>query len=207
MENLIQMCREKQGRLERDFWWLCRNPIVFRGLTPIQTSGHFSVSVNSVKLHWMRDQNTSWVLFTCTYVFSRQEYTGVDSLPLLQGIFPTQESNQGLLHCRWVLYQMSYQGRPPYWARYPIGSFAWYLLPVHLTTYNDTYWDMSRRQQGCRRRGDLVFPLCFLFLWTSPKCFSTLRAVLSWSSSWIQLAFFSNTWRASFIKSHPSLRL
>ena len=132
---------------------------------------------------------------------------GVASLSLLQGIFPTQESNQGLLHCRWVLYQMSYQGRPPYWARYPIGSFAWYLLPVHLTTYNDTYWDMSRRQQGCRRRGDLVFPLCFLFLWTSPKCFSTLRAVLSWSSSWIQLAFFSNTWRASFIKSHLSLRL
>ena len=26
--------------------------------------------------------------------------TGVDSLPLLQGIFPTQESNQGLPHCR-----------------------------------------------------------------------------------------------------------
>ena len=32
------------------------------------------------------------------------------SLSLLQGIFPTQESNQGLLHCKWVLYQLSYQG-------------------------------------------------------------------------------------------------
>ena len=29
---------------------------------------------------------------------------------LLQGIFPTQESNQGLLHCRWILYQLSNQG-------------------------------------------------------------------------------------------------
>ena len=29
---------------------------------------------------------------------------------LLQGIFSTQESNWGLLHCRWILYQLSYQG-------------------------------------------------------------------------------------------------
>ena len=36
--------------------------------------------------------------------------TGVDSLSLLQGIFPTQESNWGLQHCRWILYQLSYQG-------------------------------------------------------------------------------------------------
>ena len=38
--------------------------------------------------------------------------TGVGSLSLLQGIFLTQESNQGLLHCRWILYQLSYQGGP-----------------------------------------------------------------------------------------------
>ena len=36
--------------------------------------------------------------------------TGVGSLSLLQQIFPTQESNQGLPHCRWILYQLSYQG-------------------------------------------------------------------------------------------------
>ena len=38
--------------------------------------------------------------------------SGVGSLSLLQGIFPTQESNQGLLHCRWILYQLSHQGSP-----------------------------------------------------------------------------------------------
>ena len=38
--------------------------------------------------------------------------TGVDSLSLLQEIFPNQESNWGLLHSRWILYQMSYQGSP-----------------------------------------------------------------------------------------------
>ena len=31
--------------------------------------------------------------------------TGVDSLSLLQGIFPTQGSNPGLPHCRQILYQ------------------------------------------------------------------------------------------------------
>ena len=38
--------------------------------------------------------------------------TRVGSLSLLQGIFPTQGSNQGLPHCRQILYQLSYQGSP-----------------------------------------------------------------------------------------------
>ena len=36
--------------------------------------------------------------------------TGVGSLSLLRGIFPTQESNPGLLNCRWILYQLHHQG-------------------------------------------------------------------------------------------------
>ena len=36
--------------------------------------------------------------------------TGVGCHALLQGIFPTQGSNPGLLHCRQILYQLSYQG-------------------------------------------------------------------------------------------------
>ena len=38
--------------------------------------------------------------------------TGVGSLSVLRGIFPTQESNQGLLHCMWILYQQICQGTP-----------------------------------------------------------------------------------------------
>ena len=38
--------------------------------------------------------------------------TGVSSLSLLQGTFLTQELNQGLLHCRRILYQLSHQGIP-----------------------------------------------------------------------------------------------
>ena len=40
--------------------------------------------------------------------------SGMGGLSLPQRIFPTQESNQGLLHCRWILYQLNYQGSPWY---------------------------------------------------------------------------------------------
>ena len=38
--------------------------------------------------------------------------TGVGSLPLLRRIFPSQESNQGLQHCRQILHQLNYEGSP-----------------------------------------------------------------------------------------------
>ena len=38
--------------------------------------------------------------------------TGVGNLSLLQGIFPTQESNWGILHHRHIFYQLSYQESP-----------------------------------------------------------------------------------------------
>ena len=37
---------------------------------------------------------------------SPDQNTGVGSLSLLQGIFPTQGLNPGLLHCRWILYKL-----------------------------------------------------------------------------------------------------
>ena len=63
----------------------------------------------------LRDQ--TWVshiahgFFTiCTTREAQEYWRGNLSLP--RGIFPTQESNQGLLHRRWILYQLSYQGTP-----------------------------------------------------------------------------------------------
>ena len=38
--------------------------------------------------------------------------TGMGSWSLLQGIFPIQGSNWCLLHCSWILYQLSFQGSP-----------------------------------------------------------------------------------------------
>ena len=42
----------------------------------------------------------------------KPQNTGVGSLSHLQWIFPTQELNRGLLHCRRILYQLSYEGSP-----------------------------------------------------------------------------------------------
>ena len=46
---------------------------------------------------------------------------GVACHALLQGIFPTQGSNPGLLHCRRILYHLSHQGSPRIleWVTYP----------------------------------------------------------------------------------------
>ena len=45
--------------------------------------------------------------------------TGMGSLSLLQWIFPAQDSNWGLLYCRWILYQLSYHWK--LWAALIVG--------------------------------------------------------------------------------------
>ena len=55
---------------------------------------------------------------------SLAQNTGMGSLSLLQGIFPTQGSNPGLLHCRQILYQLSHKGSPRIleWVAYPFSN-------------------------------------------------------------------------------------
>ena len=43
-------------------------------------------------------------------VNSLGQNTGVSTLPLLQGIFPTRGSNPGFPHCRRILYQLTHKG-------------------------------------------------------------------------------------------------
>ena len=52
---------------------------------------------------------------------SSGQNTGVGSLSLLQGIFPTQGLNPGLPHCRCILSQLSHKGSPRIleWVAYP----------------------------------------------------------------------------------------
>ena len=53
---------------------------------------------------------------------------GVGNLSFLQGNFPTQELNQGLLYCRWTLYQLSYLGED--WKKRNVwmGKFSCFIL-------------------------------------------------------------------------------
>ena len=50
--------------------------------------------------------------------------TGVCSLSLLQGIFPTQGLKPGFPHCRQILYQLSHKGSPRIleWVAYPLSK-------------------------------------------------------------------------------------
>ena len=69
-----------------------------------------------------------WKLFSCVQLFATHglyspwnspgQNTGEGNLSLLQGIFPTQGSNPGLLHCRGILYQLRHKGshEAPRWS-------------------------------------------------------------------------------------------
>ena len=70
-----------------------------------------------------RKWNWKWKSLSCVRLFATPwsiyslgnfpgQNSGVGSPSLLQGIFPTQESNPGLPHCRQILYQLSHQGSP-----------------------------------------------------------------------------------------------
>ena len=54
--------------------------------------------------------------------------TGVGSLSLLQGIFPTQGLNPCLLHCRWILYLLSHKGSQVEAVDYNICFFFFFWL-------------------------------------------------------------------------------
>ena len=69
-------------------------------ISPESESENRSVMSDSLRPHGLSPWN------------SPGQNTGVGSLSLLQGIFPTQGSNSGLPHCRRILYQLSHKGSP-----------------------------------------------------------------------------------------------
>ena len=69
----------------------------------------------------------SWVrLFVTTRTIESLKFSGqnteVGSHSLLQGIFPTQRSNPGLLHYRQILFQLATRKSQEYWSWQPIPS-------------------------------------------------------------------------------------
>ena len=55
---------------------------------------------------------TPWTVASKAPGDSPGKNTGAGCHALLQGIFPTQESKPGLLHCGQILYRLSHQGSP-----------------------------------------------------------------------------------------------
>ena len=75
---------------------------------PMKESENVSCSVvsDSLQPHGLQPAR-----FLCPWNSSGAN-SGVGSCSLLRGIFPTQGSNPGLLHCRQILYHLSLQGSP-----------------------------------------------------------------------------------------------
>ena len=69
---------------------------------------HFTITIKTVTF-----KHCESLYYTpVTYILGKN--TGVSCHFLPQGIFPTQGSNPGFLHCRHILYHLSYQRSPLY---------------------------------------------------------------------------------------------
>ena len=81
--------------------------------------------------------------------------TGVRGLSLLQRIFLTQESNWGLLHCRQILDQLSYQGNS-----------------IYRTPNNKCHFPSGRRT--------FILKLYILVVYMSDFFFSSLESIITY---------------------------
>ena len=79
--------------------------------------------------------------------------TGVGSHSLLQGIFPTQGSNPGLLDCRQILYHLSHQGGPDHQ-----GSPSMYSLKGHIHTHEVSAITLNTQNQMFNTIDSIIFP-------------------------------------------------
>ena len=89
--------------------------------------------------------------------------TGVGSLSLLQGIFPTQGSNPGLPHCRWILYQLSYQGSYTY--TYILSFFISFSQNSLFLCYSQAWVLAHLRRLGFYFKVSLAAFHCFVDIW------------------------------------------
>ena len=96
--------------------------------------------------------------------------TGVGSLSLLQGIFLTQESNQGLLHGRQILYELNYQGSP---------QFPWSFSSAEIQGglhRRIGVWLERSEPNGQKDPILTVSPLPAFLHWKRPWCWERLKA-------------------------------
>ena len=81
----------------------------------------------------------NWSDLAAAAVYIRVEVVWVDCHALFQRIFPTQGSNPGLSHCRWILYHLNHQGSPSGYiyvdATFSIHPTLSFLHSVHIFSF------------------------------------------------------------------------
>ena len=115
-------------------------------ISPLHTHEKLKVTVMSNSL-----QYSPWN--------SPGQNTGVGSLSLLQGIFPTQGSNPGLLHCGQILYQLSHKGSPRIleWVAYLFSKgSSWPRNQTSLLDCRQILYQLSHEGSPCIGMVDLI---------------------------------------------------
>ena len=99
-EKICNSLGQKSSRHLVALVWIINIKALMENIN-IKWSESHSVMCDSFQLHGLYSPRNS-----------PGQNTGVRSLSLLQGIFPTQGWNPGVPHCRWILYQLSLKGSP-----------------------------------------------------------------------------------------------
>ena len=143
-----------------------------------------------------------WPRGLCNPWNSPDQNTGLSSLSLLQRTFPTQGSNPGLPHYRWILYQMSHKGsiKLHYWNKQKTTGIVvfWFQQEEQIgTSVNNSgeagedpaksWWkrktgnEMWQHVRGCCCCCSVLSPVqLFATSWTI-ACQTSLSFTISWS--------------------------
>ena len=114
--------------------------------------------------------------------------TGVGSLSFPQWIFPNQGSNPGLLHCRWILYQLSHKGSPRIlmWVAYPFsGVSSQPGTQTRVSCIAGRFFTNSATREAMRKRENFQQNNTLL-LNTHSKLFTWLSSLLSFKNVLLQ---------------------
>ena len=130
--------------------------------------------------------------------------TGVGSLSLLQGIFPTQISNSSRPHCRWILYQLSHQGSPRIlgWVVYPFTrENSWPRNTTRVSCIAGgffTHWATWETPKGritvCAAKSLQLCPTLCDPIDGSPPGFPVPGILQARTLEWVAISF-SNAWK------------
>ena len=110
MEQKTDPSSEQVGILPADDFWACNAPLT----VPDSLASWPTVQIlvlSASRNSWANPLHLSiYTHSTCT-VSQKWKWKLLSRVQLfLQGIFPMQGSNPGLLHCRWILYHLSHKG-------------------------------------------------------------------------------------------------
>ena len=105
------------------------------------------------------------LLISFFYLFLQARILERVANSLLQGIFPTQGSNPGLLHFSWILYQLGHQGSPIYTYSFldPSRRRQWHPTPVLLPGKSHGWRSLAGRSPWGREESDTTERLHFHF--------------------------------------------